>query len=938
MRVTTLEEPTIAEIFLWHAACSLSEAKPWVCAVQEGCFMRSFPRLAPGLVIPIVLLAGCESGGSAPPATELFADPEVCDVPCEVVLDSGLEPSEDKLLTFTWDLGDGPAPGDARLLHRFDAEGTYTVTVTASDGQSSTTDTTTVLVQEQPRASGIIDESGGSVSQGACTVTVPEGVAPEALTLEVTELPSMQLAAERSIGTGEITALGSAYDVDMLLKPSTAVAISVKDADAQGVDPSKLAWLVRMIAHPVPAADRHDLVYSPAPLADYILVPVTKVDEDGTAHGEIYDRKRFQLVRLNEPLNAESVVLEADTAQKASAPPAPIIVFKWNPSRITITDYKNAIVEGLKESRRVLVDNGQFRGPEGAVIVYVGKLENSNWDAFVPFFDRHTIHISYAVPSADAVKKIIAHEYFHLIQNHYTNRLSTWTYHQKDGWFAEGTATWAMDEVFDDIRDYYHATPWTRFSIPLLQETTETDGLHAYRNVAFWKWAESNNETIIQRMLDDQYALTHSTLAGARNPVENYATVDHLLSMWKLWGYVDFLDFAYTARYLKDFDTGETRKGEIWSDGTAELGRPKNIQFTNGTSVSTVVGGTPNNAATVEFELKPHLTAEMIQVTSVDLEGTLHVRFVAPSPPFDAKLFVVDKAGYDEIESDTIRDTSSTVRDLTAKLSPDEHAYIVVVDPRWNYPLRNATPLKGKLEVWVEDPCGSLPANVVDVSTEDELQSALLGATPGTAIRLAAGSYSPQIKDWKLPEDGGMWPAQVLLANVTLLGAGNGQTTLVMTGDPYEAVGMTSFGSATLRNLIIDAGNFYGLTCLSPNNVTLCNVTIRTSGTDALQWSPWPESGASSLNVYESTLVQDGNKQGTVGILLSCLAEAGNVTAEIKDSHITGWFNGIYYSMSSDESCAISVSTDCKGFLSNDKNVWREMCIPPKCTGTEECP
>jgi len=118
----------------------------------------------------------------------------------------------------------------------------------------------------------------------------------------------------------------------------------------------------------------------------------------------------------------------------------------------------------------------------------------------------------------------------------------------------------------------------------------------------------------------------------------------------------------------------------------------------------------------------------------------------------------------------------------------------------------------------------------------------------------------------------------------------------------------------------------------------LCNVTIRTSGTDGIQWSPWPESGASSLNVYESTLVQDGNKQGTVGILLSCLAEAGNVTAEIKDSHITGWFNGIYYSMSSEESCAISVSTDCKGFANNDKNVWREMCIPPKCTGTEECP
>ena len=162
--------------------------------------MPSSLRLALGLAIPVALFAGCESEGSAPPAADLFADPEVCDVPCEVVLDSGLEPSEGKLLTFTWDLGEGPVPGDARLLHRFEEVGSYTVTVTASDGQSSTTDTTTVLVEAQPKASGTIDETGGSVSQGACTVTVPEGVAPEALTLEVTELPSMQLTAERAIG------------------------------------------------------------------------------------------------------------------------------------------------------------------------------------------------------------------------------------------------------------------------------------------------------------------------------------------------------------------------------------------------------------------------------------------------------------------------------------------------------------------------------------------------------------------------------------------------------------------------------------------------------------------------------------------------------------------------------------------------------------------
>lgn len=52
--------------------------------------MRSFLRLALGLAMPVVLLASCEGEASAPPAAELFADPEVCNVPCEVVLDSSL--------------------------------------------------------------------------------------------------------------------------------------------------------------------------------------------------------------------------------------------------------------------------------------------------------------------------------------------------------------------------------------------------------------------------------------------------------------------------------------------------------------------------------------------------------------------------------------------------------------------------------------------------------------------------------------------------------------------------------------------------------------------------------------------------------------------------------------------------------------------------------
>jgi PKD repeat protein len=348
------------------------------------------------------------------------------------------------------------------MLHTWEEAGTYTVTVTASDGRTSVTDTTTVLVEAQPKAEGTVDENGGAVSQGACAVSVPEGLAPEPFTLAVTELPSMQGAAERTFELGEVTALGNAYDVVMPLKPATPVSISVRDPEAQGVDPSELAWLVRMVGRPLPPPDQPDFVYSAAPLAAYVLVPVTGVDEDGTARGEIYGHKRFQLVRLDEPLNAESVELEGEAAEKALPPIKPIIIFKRNPSRITITNYKNAIIEGFNKSRSVLLGQKQFRGPEGAV-VYVGKLSNPKYAAFVPFFDHHTIHMSYTLASEDEVKKVFAHEFFHLIQNHYSNRVSEMFYQDSDGWFNEGTASWAMDEVFDEIQGMYHATPWPRF-------------------------------------------------------------------------------------------------------------------------------------------------------------------------------------------------------------------------------------------------------------------------------------------------------------------------------------------------------------------------------------------------------------------------------------------------------------------------------------------
>jgi hypothetical protein len=793
------------------------------------------------------------------------------------------------------------------------------------------------LVEAQPKASEVIDESGGSVSQGACIVTIPEGVAPEAITLELTELPSIELSAERSIGTGEFTALGSTYDVDMPLKPSEAVAISVKDPGAEGVDPSELAWLVRMIAKPVPPADSQEWTSSLAPLADYILVPVTRVDADGTAHGEIYDRKRFQLVRLAEPLDAESIVLEADTAIKALPALSPIIIFKRNPSRITITNYKNALVDGLKKAHAFFIDSGGYRGPEGAVVVYVGKMDNPNWDAFVPFIDRHTIHINYTLASEDIVKKVVAHEYFHLIQNHHTNINSAFNFHEKDGWFVEGTATWAMDQVFDDIRGHYFAPSWTRFQTPLLEDLTNTAFLHAYQTVAFWKWAEANNSGIIKRMLEDHYASTHSTLVGARNPVENFANVDYLLSIKKLWGDVNFMDFTYKARYLKDFDTGETREGELWSGaaGANELGKPKEIAFVLAAQVS-AGNDSQSTAVETDFKLRPHLTAEIIQVTSPDLQGTLHVRFPAPSKPLEAKLIVVDKINYDVLDSDGTEDTTKSV--LRANFGPTDDAYIFVVDPEWNY-ATSRTPINGKVEVWVEDPCGLPPGGGIELGPNDDLYTALTTAPSGSVIRLAAGTYTPGEYDWVLPGDAGDMPGHVLVKDQTLIGAGEGETILSMNGS-RSPFGLMTWGDVTLRDITIDGTTDYvGVGILSLGNVNLCNVTVRTRGHDGIFVGQWPDGGNGFLGIYDSNITHLGGVDLPDGMQAYCFEPAGDVNVEIRNSVFSGWDYGVLYTNYAHESCSTSVSTDCKGFVNNDRgNVERADCTMTSCSTIEECP
>ncbi len=235
-------------------------------------------------------------------------------------------------------------------------------------------------------------------------------------------------------------------------------------------------------------------------------------------------------------------------------------------------------------------------------------------------------------------------------------------------------------------------------------------------------------------------------------------------------------------------------------------------------------------------------------------------------------------------------------------------------------------------------PCGPLPGNVIQVTADDDLHDVLTAAPGGSVILLAPGNYAPPIHDWTLPDDGGLWPSQALLVDVTLAGSGEGETTLSMTGDPYGAVGLSTYGSATIRDLTIEAREFWGVSCVNPENVTLCNVTVETYRNDAITWNPWPGRALSSLTVYESTLRNVGSQQSGAGVDLYCYEEGGDIRADIQKSHISGWLSGVSYTLSTEESCTISVSTDCEGFTDNESNVLRAMCDPPTCEAQEECP
>jgi len=342
----------------------------------------------------------------------------------------------------------------------------------------------------------------------------------------------------------------------------------------------------------------------------------------------------------------------------------------------------------------------------------------------------------------------------------------------------------------------------------------------------------------------------------------------------------------------------------------------------------------------VKLSVLPHLSAHVTKFENDDLTGSLHVRFPKTSAPLDARVLIIDAESKDVVETETVQNLAEEHGDVTLDFDPAKEAIVFVVDPKWDYP-SGAAAVEGTMKAWVADRCGALPSNVINVSDEEGLYPALTTAPAGSAVKLAAGTFTPPIREWPLPEDErvGTWDTQVLVRNVTLAGAGQSETTLAMRGDEFGSVGLTTVGTVTLRDLTIDAGAFWGVTAIAAKDLILCNVTVQTHGADGVQFSQWPGGGDGFVGIYNSTILFTGSESQT-GMDLYCLDESGNIGAEILNSNIAGWYVGVSYTNYTDQTCSVSLATDCQGFSNNElANVMHIECTPPNCTEfVEECP
>lgn len=438
------------------------------------------------------------------------------------------------------------------------------------------------------------------------------------------------------------------------------------------------------------------------------------------------------------------------------------------------------------------------------------------------------------------VKKVIPHEFFHLVQNLSNNSASTLAYRDLNAWFKEGTAEWACDEVYDGYPGYYNAPWWNRFYRPLNEEGY--DGSLEYQTVGFWKWVESERPgTLLSTMLNQQLR-THTLQAGG-SWVENTAQYTFQDTFTNVWPDMEYADFATASKYWKNYEPDEVDPDDLWSP--EKLGEPYVVQYDAGGLIVLAPdhGDSEDHAVTVEYTLEQSMSLDTKVVKSDELSGVLHLKFLETAEPVKVRV-LLETSGGGSAQEYALDDLAMGDRELNLPIKQGARAIVIPVDPRWDVDTGD-TFNNGQFKAWIESPCSGTTGSVTEVSTVAELIEATEHVGAGNTIRIAAGTY-------ELPADRPTpfgYKASLWIDGLTLIGAGQGVTNLNVR---YLAV---TGRKVRLQNMTIRS-DYETFDIRDVQQFSMCNVTIAQKSGDYLLYGVTyrPPLGPWNTGQYAMTL------------------------------------------------------------------------------------
>jgi len=655
-------------------------------------------------------MAGCPPipPTDLPPVVTLHVDPSYGEPPLEVVCKADAMDPDGDSLTYAWDFADGAGgPGKSSMLHTYTQLGTYSIQVSVSDGGHTTSASAMVRLNDYPGETREIGPEGGEFSpeEGifSCkfaVMTVPPGAAPQSTVFGLAEWPSLAAIDGKQLDASRIQLVGAAYRIDMPLKTASPIRITI-GYDETIIPAGRLAENLIAVQRLVALEECFEGGESGADrplLADYVPLATVVDTEAGTVQFDLYAGAIVQLAALTEPL--QTFTFDAASAEEKQESALPVtVVFSDPPDNPEMV--VAAIREGVQQAYQVLAFERGFRTPEMPLDVIIGEVGEHAW-GYAYLTDCRTLCLSRELAGADEIKKFVAHLYFHTIQNFANNHRSKIDHYVENQWFTEGTACWAMDEVFDALPGRYHATQPRRFRIPL--NVADYDGSVEYQTVGFWMWAEEEQPGVIRGILNTQSGIAHDLDYGT-TLTESAAATSFQDILTEFWPNVDFTDFAGAALFRKSFEFDETQAGDLWSAQALGLPGvyPADAEHTYSLQPG-MPGDSSQNRLSIAYEVSAPLTVDWFLLSAgpgAASEGTLHVVFEQQTSgtALDALIYASQLGDIAPVAG--LRDLTQPHPEVTAWFGPGVIVCILVADPHWSLSTGDGANA-GRFEVWIE--------------------------------------------------------------------------------------------------------------------------------------------------------------------------------------------------------------------------------------------